>query len=110
MPAADPPNAPVAPPHAAAAKQGASIAALMGVWLVFSAALFSIDNVMLDVAKAGWQKIQLIQGTFAPASDAAKLYGSTVQGKIRQYDPRIIDQAVQERQLKAPDTFKPPAK
>ena len=95
-----------------------------GGMLLFAAALFGADQVILGLAKAGWQKIQLIEGSFAPAKEAlnryqrdapAKAIDSTggdlpdisTDGKIRQYDPRIIQQAEQERRLPVPDTFRP---
>ncbi|HLG70851.1 MAG TPA: hypothetical protein VK009_10545 [Chloroflexota bacterium] len=98
-----------------------SIPFLVLVLALYASALFSVNNVILDVAREGWTKIQLIQGSFAPAADAQKLYQNagrsqavdsngalpdvSPDGKVRPYDMRIIDQAAQERQLRGPETF-----
>jgi hypothetical protein len=91
------------------------------VLALYASAVFSVSNVILDVAREGWTKIQLIQGTFTPAGDAQRLYQNASRsqalgsngalpdvasdGKVRPYDVRIIDQAAQERRLRGPDTF-----
>jgi hypothetical protein len=100
----------------------ASFAVLALVAIVYGSALFSVDNYILDVAREGWQKIQLIEGTFTPTGDPQKLYQAasrsramdsngqhlpelTTDTKMRPYDLRIIQQAEQERQLPSPSTF-----
>ena len=111
MAAADAPLSPVnlAALAAEPKKEPAGVVPMLAIVLIFSVALFAADNVLLDVARAGWQKIQLLEASFAPTQDAQKMYSSSVAGKIPGYDPRIIDEAVKERQLKAPDNiFKPP--
>lgn len=93
-----------------------------GVTLVFGTALFSINNVLLDVARSGWNKILLIQGSFNPTIDAQTLYRTAAQtkafdksgaglpevvdsGKIKQFDGRIIQEADQEHRLQLPSIF-----
>lgn len=92
---------------------------------LYGSALFASSNLILDLARAGWQKIHLIEGSFFPSTDAQHLYQSastakavggsgeslpelTTDSKMRPYDGRIIEQAAQERQLRGPDTFKSP--
>jgi|GEM_PF-5904313 hypothetical protein len=95
--------------QAGAKRDQSALGPMILICLLFSAALFAADNVLLDFVRAGWRQIQLIEASFAPTNDAQKLYTSSVQGKIPQADPRIIAEAARERQLKAPDTFKPPS-
>jgi hypothetical protein len=98
-----------------------SLSFLIVVLAIYASAVFSVNNLLLDVAREGWSKIQLIPGTFAPAGDAQRLYQSASQtkamssdgelpdlildGKVRPFDTRIIQQATQERQLRGPETF-----
>ena len=99
----------------------ANLLAVVGITLVFGVALFSVNNVLLDVAKAGWNQILLIQGNFNPTLDAQTLYQSASRttaigkagllpelldpGKIKQYDGRIVQEAKLERRLPVPNGF-----
>ena len=101
---------------------GGNLLAIVGITLVFGSALFSVNNVLLDVARASWSRILLIQGSFDPTLDAQQLYQLASRtrafdqsggglpelldtGKIKQYDGRIIQQAAQEHRLTLPAIF-----
>jgi hypothetical protein len=100
---------------------GGSLLAVAGITLLFGSALFSVNNLMLDVARDGWSRILLIRGSFNPTLDAQSLYRPASQttaidksgllpeledsGKIKQYDGRIIQEANQERRLPLPNVF-----
>jgi hypothetical protein len=114
-----------AQPSGRAPSQGGlrgNLLAVAAITLVFGSALFTVNNVMLDVARAGWSKILLIQGSFNPTLNAQTLYKSAAQtqaldqsgsglpqlsdsGKIKQYDGRLIREADQEHQLSLPNIF-----
>ena len=100
----------------------ANLLAVAAITLVFGSVLFSVNNVLLNMARSGWNRILLIQGSFAPTLDARQLYNSAAQtraldnngvglpdivaqSKIKQYDGRIIQQAAQEHRLPLPDSF-----
>ena len=111
-----------APPSAPA--RGGFLANLMvviGITLVFGSALFSVNNVLLDMAHNGCNQILLIRGSFAPTLDAQTLYRSSGQskalartgllpdiadgGRIKGFDPRIIQQADKDHQIVLPTIF-----
>jgi hypothetical protein len=99
----------------------ANLVVVIGITLVFGSALFSINNVLLDMAHAGWNHILLIRGSFAPTLDAQTLYRSSGQskalagtgllpdiadnGRIKGFDPRIIQQADKDHQIVLPTIF-----
>jgi hypothetical protein len=100
---------------------GGSLVAMVLVTTVFGSALFSANNVLLELARASWHQIQLIQGSFDPTLDAQHLYQSASKttaldksgaglpelvdpGKIKQYDGRIMKEASREHQLSLPPT------
>ena len=114
----------VLPARPASSKRASAVAhvvAVVGITLVFGWALFSVNNVLLNMARGGWNKILLIQGSFDPTLDAQSLYRSASRttaigsggllpelldpGKIKQFDGRIVQQAHQERRLPLPDGF-----
>ncbi|MFI5267775.1 MAG: hypothetical protein ACHQ7M_10405 [Chloroflexota bacterium] len=115
------PAQPISRPPSQGSIRG-SLLAVVGITLVFGSALFSVNNVLLEVARSDWNKILLIQGSFNPTIDAQTLYKSAAQskaldksgdglpdlmgsGKIKQYDGRIIQQADQEHRLTLPNVF-----
>jgi hypothetical protein len=110
-------------PTAAPARDGfmANLVVVVGITLVFGAALFSVNNVLLDMAHDGWNQILLIRGSFAPTLDAQTLYRSSGQskalartgplpdvtdaGRIKGFDTRIIQQADKDHEIVLPTIF-----
>ena len=98
-----------------------NLVVVIGITLVFGSALFSVNNVLLDMAHDGWNQILLIRGTFTPTLDAQTLYRSSGQTKalartgllpdladnsrIKGFDPRIIQQAEKDHQIVLPTLF-----
>src|SRR5690242_11010596 len=99
-----------APSNSTRGLHGSPLLARIVVTVVFGWALLIVDEVILANQQAAYQTIRFIQGTFAPLADARRLYLSasvsraidaggsqlpevTVDGKIRGYDMRIIEQA-----------------
>lgn len=109
--------------RSAPAKGGflANLVVVIGITLVFGSALFSVNNVLLDMAHDGWNRILLIRGSFTPTLDAKTLYRSSGQtkalagngllpdladsGRIKGFDPRIIQQADKDHQIVLPTIF-----